>query len=124
MGNKYWSCDEIAKIDAQYYMPLSTRGVGKSYSITSRLLKFAYQSQTYQFAYLRRYKEDIKNDNVTSYFADIDVKKITNGDYNAVISKNGWLYFALIDDEMNIIFNIHEKSVRVLRSQVQNTINR
>lgn len=99
MANKYWSCDEISKIDAQYLMLLGPRGTGKSYSVTSLLLKFAYQSQTYQFAYLRRYRDDIKNDCVTSYFTDIDVKKITNGDYNAVISKNGWLYFALIDEE-------------------------
>lgn len=99
MKNKYWSCDDIIKVDAQYYMLLGPRGTGKSYAITKEVLTNAYNSSSYMFAYLRRYDLDIKNDNVTAYFADIDVESITCGDYNSVICKRGWIYFAKIDYE-------------------------
>lgn len=105
--NKYWSGDDIVKVDAQYYMLLSTRGAGKSYWVTNYVLRNAYNSASYMFAYLRRYDLEIKNDDVTSYFADIDIEKITSGDYNAVVCKRGWIYFAKIDyeDEHNVEYS-------------------
>ena len=108
MANKYWSPEEILKVNATYYMLLGPRGVGKSYSVTNKILEWcfktsvivnAYKYDNYMFGYLRRYAMDVKTDNVSSYFADIDVAKLTNGEWNAVMCKRGWIYFVKINEE-------------------------
>lgn len=79
--------------DATYLMALGARNIGKSYDIKIKVLRNAYKSDT-KFGLVRR-KEDLKQDLVQQYFADMPIKDITHDEYNAVRCWQGKIYLAL-----------------------------
>lgn len=95
---KYYSLERIKKIEADYKILLSGRNVGKSYAVKSDVLKEAYNKKI-EFTYLRRWNEDIKGGSVINYFADLNILKITNGEYDRIHVYQSKIYFALYDNE-------------------------
>lgn len=83
------------------FMLLGQRANGKSYQVKKLCLEEAFngmENGTNKFMYLRRWKEDIKQDSVSSYFNDAPVAEITNGKYSGVTAYHGYIYFTYIDD--------------------------
>lgn len=99
---KYYKIDNLLKTDAEYMLLYGMRANGKSYQVKWTVLSDAYQNGS-TFVYLRRWKEDIKQHYVESYFDDMPVEKITEGVYNSVIAYQGYLYFGNVDEEGKVV---------------------
>ena len=95
---KYYDISNVLKTEAEYIILLGMRSNGKSYQVKKTVLTDAYKNCS-TFVYLRRYREDIKTALVESYFSDINIEDITEGNYNAVTAYQGFLYFANVNDE-------------------------
>lgn len=102
MKKKYYDIKNLIATKAQYMMLLGERANGKSYQTKKYCLEQAYKGINDGkglFVYLRRWREDIKISNVTSYFDDMPIDKITKGEYDIVTCFQGYIYFASIEDE-------------------------
>jgi len=94
----YYNITNLLNTHAQWLMLLGQRANGKSYQVKKTVLEDAYAGRG-NFVYLRRYRADIKQAFVTSYFDDMPVYKITNGDYDSVRAINGNIYFITLDED-------------------------
>lgn len=94
----YYNITNLLNTHAQWLMLLGQRANGKSYQVKKTVLEDAYAGRG-NFVYLRRYRADIKQAFVTSYFDDMPVYKITNGDYDSVRAINGNIYFITLDKD-------------------------
>lgn len=100
-GKKYpIYAKDIEKLAAEceYLILYSNRNTGKSYSTKEFLLGKAYGAGE-EFIYLRRGKQETKDIDVIDYFADMDVSKITKGEYQYVNVYRKRIYFATMDEE-------------------------
>lgn len=97
----YYDISNILKTHAQYMILLGQRANGKSYQAKITALKNAYENKR-KFVYLRRWKEDIKTKAVESYFGDMNIHAITNGEYDTIVAWGGEIYFGKIADEGKI----------------------
>lgn len=97
MARTYYDISEMLKTNAEYMMLLGQRSNGKSYQVKKTVLEDFYFNET-KFIYLRRWKADIKQKEVSTYFDDIPIAKYTNREYNSVRAMNGFIYLCKIDD--------------------------
>lgn len=89
---RYYDMTNVLSTGAQYLMLLGQRANGKSYQAKKHVLTKAYKTGE-KFVYLRRYREDIKQKNVTAYFADMPIREITKGEWQDVEAYAGSIYF-------------------------------
>ena len=55
----YYSLDNILKIEAQYYIIVSSRGNGKTYACLKKAIENYFNSgEVEQFGYIRRFDTD------------------------------------------------------------------
>lgn len=94
----YYNISNLLKTNAQYMMLLGQRANGKSYQVKKTCLEDAYNGKG-NFVYLRRYRADLKQAYVTSYFADMPISKITNGEYDSVRAHNGFIYLVEVTED-------------------------
>ena len=94
---KFYDIKNIDKVDADFKYLMGGRNIGKSYQIKLKILKKVFNNDC-EFIYLRRYKEDMKSQLVTDYFADMDIQEITNGKYSEVYTYQGNIYFINRED--------------------------
>lgn len=94
----YYDITNLLNTNAQYLMLLGQRANGKSYQVKKTILEDAYHDRGL-FVYLRRFRADLKQAYVTSYFDDMPISKITNGEYDTVRAFNGNIYFMDIREE-------------------------
>lgn len=99
---KYYSIKRLLQTKAPYMILLGMRSNGKSYQVKETVLKAAYNDKT-NFVYLRRWREDIKTAAVESYFLDIDIEKLTDGEYTGIAAYQGYIYFCNYDDNQKVI---------------------
>ena len=97
MARTYYDISEMLKTNAEYMMLLGQRSNGKSYQVKKTVLEDFYFNET-KFIYLRRWKADIKQKEVSTYFDDIPIAKYTNREYNSVRAMNGFIYLRKIED--------------------------
>lgn len=102
----YYNIKNLLSTNAQYLMLLGMRSNGKSYQVKKTLLENAYNDRG-KFVYLRRWKADLKQKFVTSYFEDMPIGKITNNEFSEVRAINGYIYFVklkkgVIDSKLEI----------------------
>ena len=97
MARTYYDISEMLKTNAEYMMLLGQRSNGKSYQVKKTVLEDFYFNET-KFIYLRRWKADIKQKEVSTYFDDIPIAKYTNREYNSVRAMNGFIYPCKIED--------------------------
>ena len=97
MVKTYYDISEMLKTKAEYMMLLGQRSNGKSYQVKKTVLEDFYYNGT-KFIYLRRWKADIKQKEVSTYFDDIPISKFTNREYNSVKAMNGFIYLCKIED--------------------------
>lgn len=102
MSNKkitHYNLDNIEKEDADFNLIWGEKGNGKSYQIKHRRAVIKYRKTGKRFILLRRWKEEISTEKVEQYFADVDVVKITGGEYNCIVTYRKQLFFANYDNE-------------------------
>lgn len=99
---KFYSCENILKEDANYNILLGERSNGKSYAIKEYCVRESYDYGN-KFIYLRRYQMDVKNKMVTGYFVDCPIKSITHGKYNAIECYQGSIYSGNYDENGKFI---------------------
>ena len=97
----YYNISNLLKTEAQYMMLLGQRANGKSYQVKKTVLEDAYNDRG-KFVYLRRFRADLKQIYVTSYFDDMPVSAITNGEYDTVRAFNGNIFFVDLTEEGDV----------------------
>ena len=97
MKQKYYNIKNLLSKNAQYNILLGERSNGKSYATKYMILwesfheldyfeflkKNKIPKKRYQFAYIRRWQDEIKGRDVELYFADMPIVDITNGKYKS-----------------------------------------
>lgn len=96
---KYYSLENILSKQFDINILIGERSNGKSYAVKMECLKKAYKNRACTFGLIRRYDSDIKSVLIESYFADMPVKKITNGEYELIQCYRGGIYFAKLEDD-------------------------
>lgn len=97
---EYLSDKKVEKIlkKVQYLLLLGERSNGKSYVgkliFIRRAIKFDEE-----FIYLRRYDLDTKDSLTNSYFADVPVSALTDGEYSLISVYRKKIYLANVDEE-------------------------
>ena len=99
MSILYYNIDRIDKEDADINLIWGERSNGKSYQVKHKkallpfiesynkakedVIKDAFKNYD-RFFLLRRLETEIKNSFVEKYFADIDIARLTNNEYNCI----------------------------------------
>ena len=84
-----------------YYLIYGEKSNGKSYQV-KHLALFNYIENHKKFILLRRWKADITTSWIEKYFNDVDVEKITKGEYNCITTWRGDLYFNKINESRKV----------------------
>lgn len=91
--------------DAHYYIAYGERSNGKTYSALSYAME-RYAKSNEQFAYLRRYGEDIRKKNLVNLFSGhVDngfISSVTSNQWGSVDYTNSKFYLERIDEEGNV----------------------
>lgn len=95
----HYNLDNIEKEDADINLIWGEKGNGKSYQVKHKRAILKYIKTGKRFILLRRWKEEISTEKVEHYFADVDVIKITNGQYNCITTYRRAIYFSNFDPE-------------------------
>lgn len=86
---------------AQYYIFFGERSNGKTYSSLDLCLEYYHKTQ-HQFAYIRRWGEDIKKKNLSELFAghiaNGRIEKWTDGEYNHIDYGSNRFFLSNIDE--------------------------
>lgn len=108
---KFVRRDIIHNIKANYVILVGDRSNGKSFAVKEDVIKNNLENGE-QFAYIRRWKEDIKNYIVSQYFSDIicdretgenHLEEWSDGKYNEIIMDKGAIFFAKVSEDGTII---------------------
>lgn len=116
----HYSIDDIDKLGANINLIWGERSNGKSYQVKhkkgiipyledvdryicdykdkSNIIKQA-QDKGHRFILMRRFKEEITSSWIESYFSDVDVEKLTNGEYNMITMYRKELFLTFYDIE-------------------------
>ena len=89
---------ERLKNECDYLILLSNRNTGKSFSVKEFVLKDAFENGK-EFAYLRRMVTETKDIDINDYFTDINVTKLTKGEYDCINVFRKRIYFAKIEND-------------------------
>lgn len=104
---KYYDIKHLLKgyPDAYYYVVFGERSNGKTYSALSYALE-NYANHGEQFAYIRRYGEDIRRKNLSNLFSghveNNFINDITGGNYQSVIYSSSKFYMTHVDEDGEI----------------------
>lgn len=101
MKKRYYDLSNLLSCKCYWMILYGMRSNGKSYAVKKHALERAYNHNE-GFIYLRRWSEDIKAKEVSSYFDDIPVKDITNGDYDGVTAWQGFFYWYTFQDDKEV----------------------
>lgn len=102
----YWSIEPILTFNAEYNVIYGERSNGKTYGTLEYCLKCYFKDGS-EFAYIRRWDEDLTGKKGESIFnAHLKnglIRKLSKGKWNHIVYKSRSYYFAFIDDEGTII---------------------
>lgn len=96
---KYYDLTRIKENMAKMNFLLGERSNGKSYAVKYYALKKAFDLKLCCIGLVWRYDQDIKQEYITSYFADMPINEITDGVYDGVTAYHGSIYFTKLDVE-------------------------
>lgn len=102
MGNQkqvHYSLNNIRAENADYNLIFGERSNGKSYAVKHDVGILKYLETGKRFILIRRFKEETRATNIEQYFNDVDITKLTNGEYNTVVVYRNKIYFAFHDPE-------------------------
>lgn len=95
----HYNMDEIDSVGANFNLIWGERSNGKSYQVKHKKAIEKYLKTGKRFILMRRWKEEISTEKIESYFADVDIHKLTKGEYNCVVPYRKVLYLAYYDTE-------------------------
>lgn len=99
----YYSLKKILAKNADYNVIFGERSNGKTYAVLHYAIQ-RYIEDGSQFAYLRRWKEDVIGRRATQIFSSLesnnDIYKLTDGEYSKVHYYNGAFYLANYDKKL------------------------
>lgn len=99
---KYYSLNNIKRKNATYNVIFGERSNGKTYAVLTEVIK-KWAKDKAQFAYVRRWQEDIKGRRAQAVFSaltdDGSIEKITDGEYQGVYYYAGRFYMCTYDDK-------------------------
>lgn len=110
---KYYDISHLLKDypDAYYYIAFGERSNGKTYSALNYALH-RYFKYGEQFAYVRRFGEDVKKKNLqnllTSHVENGLITKLSNGEYSLVDYTIGKFLLANLDEDKNKLIKSQE----------------
>ena len=102
MTNKkitHYNMDAIDRENAIINIIFGERSNGKSYQVKHKKAVLKYLNTGKRFILMRRWKEEISNDKIEQYFADVDINKITDGRYNCITVYRKQLFLSNYDFE-------------------------
>ena len=103
----YYSTQKIDKKNATYNVIFGERSNGKTYALLLKSLK-AYFKDGSQFAYVRRWKEDITGRRAQRLFSGIndnqEISKLSHGKFTGVHYWAGKFYLCNYDDNGKVIY--------------------
>lgn len=92
--------------DAQYYVVFGERSNGKTYSALDYVLE-RYAKHGEQFAYLRRYGEDVRKKHMSTLFnghvENGEIERITNGAWSMVEFSTSKFYLTKLEDDNKVV---------------------
>ena len=98
---KYYTLAPILKKGADYNIVFGERSNGKTYAVLKHFIEDFYEGKG-EFAYIRRWKEDIIGKRAANIFAALEsngeIAEITSGEYTHVRYFNGVFYLAKFDE--------------------------
>lgn len=109
---QYYDISNMLATNADYMLLLGQRANGKSYQAKKTAIEDAYNALeadvcSAQFVYVRRYDDHIKARTVENYFDDIDIEKITEGNYTGIAAVSGDIYLTNRDDKGKAVKGPH-----------------
>lgn len=106
--SKYYTTKRIDRKNATYNVIFGERSNGKTYALLLKALR-NFVKGAHQFAYVRRWKEDITGRRAARLFAGInengEVTKLTNGAFDGVHYYAGKFYLCNYDDSGKAIYS-------------------
>lgn len=102
MANKkitHYNIDNIVAEDADFNLIWGEKGNGKSYQLKHKRGILKYLDTGKRFILLRRWKDEVTTEKVEHYFADVDVSKLTKGEYNCITTYRKSIFFSNYDPE-------------------------
>lgn len=107
---KFYSNKRILAKKCTYCVIFGERSNGKTYAFLEEGIKnFFSSNKTKQMAYIRRWKEDVTGKRATKIFNGINengvVKKLSGGEYDTVVYRNGTFFVAKYNEENKPIYN-------------------
>lgn len=90
----HYSIAPIEKVGAAYNLIYGEKSNGKSYSVKELALK-AFIENGEELVLVRRYDVEIKRTQLDSYWSDMPIDQLSNGNFNEVYSYGGELYMCL-----------------------------
>ena len=95
----HYSLDNIEKENADFNLIWGEKGNGKSYQVKHKRGVLKYLETGSRFILLRRWKDEVTTEKVEHYFADVDIYKITNTQYNCITTYRKSIYLSNYDPE-------------------------
>ena len=115
----HYNIDKITEEDANYNLIYGEKSNGKSYQVKHKKAIEHYLETGNRFILLRRWKDDITNLWIEQYFSDVDVEKLTNGDYNCISCYRRVIYLGIYNQETGKTDRIEKIGYAVALSQEQ-----
>lgn len=95
----HYNIDNIAKEKANFNLIYGEKSNGKSYQVKHKMGVEHYIKTGKRFILMRRWQADITTQWVERYFDDVDVEKLTNGQYNIITCYRKEIFLSNYDSE-------------------------
>ena len=102
----YYSIDRIRSLDADINIIWGERSNGKSYAVKHEIAMKTYLESIVKdslnrerFILMRRLREEVTSEKIERYFADVDVRKLTENKYNTIVYYRKQVFLANYDIE-------------------------
>ena len=102
----YYSIDRIRSLNADINIIWGERSNGKSYAVKHEIAMKTYLESIVEdsinrerFILMRRLREEVTSEKIERYFADVDVRKLTEGKYNTIVYYRKQVFLANYDIE-------------------------
>lgn len=99
-ANIKYNIDNLIKYDANINIVYGERSNGKSYQLKHKVM-FSPEiiEGDRRFMLVRRKKDEITTEKVERYFEDVDIERITHGEYNCIDLYRREIFLAVYDPE-------------------------
>ena len=95
----HYSIDNIDKENAIINIIYGERSNGKSYQVKHKKAVEKYLETGRRFILMRRWKEEITTEKIEQYFQDVDIFKLTDGEYNCIVMYKKQLFLGHYNNE-------------------------